>query len=123
MGVRERVKEEIERCVAELKRGELTEEDLRRVSEALNQAQPRRQDVLYLQANSSSPTSAVLGMRIIENGEISDGPSNPDDWPYQTVLDALRDGWRIIGFPDLTPAPDDNRTYGLGYEFILERYG
>ena len=33
------------------------------------------QDILYLQATTTSPTSEVVGMRIIENGEISDGPT------------------------------------------------
>ena len=85
-------------------------------------ARPGRQDLLYLQANTSSPAAAGVGMRIIENGEISDGPDDPDLWPYQTVLDAMRDGWRIMKFPELALSLDESRTYGLGYEFILERY-
>ena len=62
-------------------------------------------------------------MRIVTNGIISDGPENPDDWPYQSVLEAVRDGWRIIKFPELALMMDESRTYGLGFEFILERYG
>ena len=116
------VRREIERCVNELKRGQLTEEGLRRIGEALEKSGPMRQDVLYLQSDSSSPKTPVLGMRIIEDGEISDGP-DPDDWPYNTVLEAVRDGWRIVKFPDVDQVVDEKRTYGLGYEFILERYG
>jgi hypothetical protein len=62
-------------------------------------------------------------MRIVENGEISDGPDNPDDWPYQSVLEAIRDGWRVIKFPELALTMDENRTTGLGFEFVLERDG
>ncbi len=79
------------------------------------------QDILYLHASSNSPTSKVLAMRIIEKGEISDGPENPDNWPYQTVLEAIRDGWSVIKFPELALSMDESRTYGLGFEFILER--
>ena len=53
---------------------------------------------------------------------MSDGPEDPDDWPYKTVLEAVRDGWRIIKLPELALAMDDSRTYGLGHEFVLERY-
>ncbi len=45
-----------------------------------------------------------------------------DDWPYEKVVDALRDGWRIISFPDMALSLDENRTYGLGFEFILEKW-
>lgn len=116
------VRREIERCLVELSRGQLTEEGLLRIGEALDSAGPERQDILYLQAGTSSPKSPVLAMRIIKDGEISDGP-DPDDWPYQTVLEAVRDGWRIVKFPDVDQVVDEKRTYGLGYEFILERYG
>ena len=112
------VKQEIEGCIDSLKQGTLTEQDLLKVSEI---APPRRQDVLFLQADSSSPVAQVVGMRIIEDGELSDGPADPGDWPYETVLDAVRDGWRIIKFPDMALSLDENRTFGLGHEFILER--
>ena len=81
------------------------------------------QDILYLHASVNSLTSEVLAMRIVENGEISDGPEDPDDWPYQSVLEAVRDGWRVVKFPELAVTMDESRTYGLGFEFILERNG
>jgi len=81
------------------------------------------QDLLYLNATANSLTSEVLAMRIVENGEISDGPDNADDWPYQCVLDAIRDGWHIIKFPELALTMDESRTYGFGFEFILTRNG
>ena len=81
------------------------------------------QNILYLHARVNSPSSDVLAMRIVENGEISDGPEDPDDWPYQSVLEAIRDGWRVVKFPELALMMDESRTYGLGFEFILERDG
>ena len=60
-------------------------------------------------------------MRIVLDGVVSDGPDDPDDWPYQTVLEALRDGWRIIDFPNLALLLDESRTYAYGAEFILEK--
>jgi hypothetical protein len=62
-------------------------------------------------------------MRILEGGEISDGPEDPDDWPYQSVQEAIQDGWRVLKFPELALMMDESRTYGLGFEFILERDG
>lgn len=109
------------RCLHELKAGTLTEPDLLKISEMVKESTAYRQDVLYLQARTSSPVSEVMGMRIIEKGDISDGPSDPEEWPYETVLDAVRDGWRIIKFPEMALMLDEKRTYGLGYEFILER--
>ncbi len=116
-----KIGEQVERCVQELGAGTLTASSLRRIAEI--DGDSTVQDILYLQATTTSPTSEVVGMRIIENGEISDGPHDPDDWPYQTVLEAVRDGWRIIKFPELALMLDDSRTYGLGFEFILEREG
>jgi|TARA_B100001750_G_scaffold241305_1_gene252503 hypothetical protein len=81
------------------------------------------QDILYLHTRVNSLTSDILAMRIVTNGHISDAPENPDDWPYQSVLEAIRDGWRVIKFPELALMMDESRTYGLGFEFILERYG
>jgi hypothetical protein len=79
------------------------------------------QDLLYLQASSTALTSAVLGMTLVINGEISAGSPTSSEWPYRTVLDAIRDGWRVIQFPNLALLMDESRTFGLGCEFILEK--
>ena len=114
------IKQQAELCIEQLGRGTLTEEGLRRIIE-LAETVPKRQDLLYLQARTASPTSEIVGMRIIQDGEISDGPLDPEDWPYQTVLEAICDGWRVIRFPEQAVMLDDSRAYGLGFEFILER--
>ena len=84
----------------------------------------QRQDILYLQTSNTSPTSQVLGMSQIESGTLVEGPTDPNDWPYQNVLDAVNAGWRIISFPNMALlAVDEKDFYGLGFEFILERWG
>ncbi len=116
------IKNQVETCIDELKRGTLTEKGLRRIAEIADEVRAM-QDILYLHAAANSPISEVLAMRIVESGEISDGPENPADWPYQTVLEAIRDGWSVVKFPELALMMDESRTYSLGFEFILERNG
>ena len=117
-------KETIEALVADLQQGTLTEANLRKgIADIAGVDSPKRQDVLYLQAVTTSPGAAVVGMLLVEDGELREGPPNPEDWPYQTVLDAVRDGWRIISFPNMALlAVDEKEFYGLGAEFILERW-
>jgi hypothetical protein len=117
-----RIKQQIEACIAQLRRGELTEQDLRQVTEAIDSTPPKCQDLLYLQAGSSSLASGVLGMALVQNGRIVEVPDDPNDWPYKTPLEAIRDGWRVIQFPNLALMMDETRTYGMGCEFILERW-
>lgn len=118
----ENVKQQVERCIEELRAGNLAEESLQGILAALDDGQPRRQDLLYLQAVNTSVDSDLLGMRLVQDGTASDGPDDPDDWPYQSVLDAIQDGWRVIEFPNLALLLDESRTYGLGCQFILERW-
>jgi hypothetical protein len=116
-----RIKQQIEECIRALRRGELTEEDFRQVIRTADAASRPRQDLLYLQAGSTSPASAVVGISLIQNGRVVELPDDPNDWPYKTPLEAIRDGWRVIQFPNLALMMDETRTYGLGCEFILER--
>lgn len=120
------IREQVERCIEELRRGELTEEGLQGVLDSIDRrkerrGRKRRQDLLYLHTRSTSIDYPVLGMRILENGKLWDGPRDPDEWPYKTVLEAVNDGWRIIKFPEMALLLDESRSFGLGCEFILER--
>lgn len=110
--------------MTELQQGTLTEANLRKgIADVVGADSPKRQDVLYLQAVTTSPGAAVVGMLLVEDGELREGPPDPEDWPYQTVLEAVRDGWRIISFPNMALlAVDEKEFYGLGAEFILERW-
>ena len=117
-------KETMEALLTELQQGTLTEANLcKGIADVVGEDKPKRQDVLYLQAVTTSPGAAVVGMLLVEDGELREGPPDPEDWPYQTVLEAVRDGWRIISFPNMALlAVDEKEFYGLGAEFILERW-
>ena len=112
----------IENCIRELRDGTLTEGNLLEVLTKYKNKPCRRQDHLYLQSQSTSVMSPVHGMSLVENGKVYDGSDNSEDWPYKTVLDAINEGWRIIKFPEMALLMDQDRTYGLGREFILERW-
>ena len=114
------IKQQVEKCVEYLNSGNLIESSLLKIIELIDHS--KTQDILYLQAKSTSLTSEILGMRIIEDCLISDGPAYPKDLPYHTVLEAINDGWRVIKFPEMSLMLDGSRTYGLGFDFILERY-
>ena len=118
----EKIKQQVERCIAELRAGELAKASLQGILTALDEQTSQRQELLYLQANTTSVTADVVGMLLVQDGEVSEGPADPDKWPYPTVLAAMQDGWRVIQFPNLALMMDESRTYGLGYEFILEKW-
>ena len=66
------------------------------------------QRLLYLQTENTSVDSEVIGMSFVEDGEIRLPPEDTDDWPYANVLEAMKDGWRIIKFrssPSCTTTP------------------
>lgn len=114
--------QQLEHCIEKFRDGSLSEQMLLAARETASGRTKSSQDLLYLQAGSTSLTSQVHGMLLLENGEISEEIPDPENWPYRTVLEAVRDGWRIVQFPNLALLLDETRTYGLGCEFILERY-
>jgi hypothetical protein len=112
---------ETEKVLARFRQGQLTEQDLRAALERRGPA-GKLQDLLYLQATNASVTAGVLGMSMVRDGEMVDWPAGAD-WPYASVLAAIRDGWRVIKFPELAMLLVDERTIGLGCEFVLEKWG
>ena len=80
-----------------------------------------RQKLLYLQAQSTAVDSGVIGMSIVEDGQVHEGPDDPAQWPYKTVLEAINDGWRVVKFPEMALIMEEDKTFGLGCEFILEK--
>lgn len=108
----------LEECIESLRRGELTEADLR----VLAAGRRGMQDLLYLQAGSTSPLAQIHGIALFAGGRQVPMPRDPAEWPYRRVMDAVADGWRIVCFPNHALLLDESRTYGLGCEFILERW-
>ena len=121
MTEKEVFRQQIKQWIDEFERGQLTKKSLYTGLEKSEQTIPQRQDLLYLQTSGTSLSSKVHGILLVENGQVSEISSNPDDWPYQSVLDAIRDGWHVIQFPNMALLMDESRTYGLGCEFILEK--
>ncbi|MCH2130529.1 MAG: hypothetical protein MK179_15405 [Pirellulaceae bacterium] len=109
-------------CAAQLDEGTLTSQKLRDAFEAVVENCNRRQDLLYLQAAETGLDCFLVGFRMVRDGKFVEEPEREEDWPYNSVLDAINDGWRIISFPNMALSLDENRTYGLGYEYILEKW-
>ena len=78
---------------------------------------PKRQRLLYLNTGNTGVDSQVLGMSLVENGQILEGPDDVDEWPYNSVLEAMDDGWRVIKFPEMALMLQEDKTFGLGCEF------
>lgn len=118
-----RAKQHLEQCLSRFRAGTLTEQDLESALKSLDEPTVlKRQRLLYLQASNTSVTSPIEGMSIVDNDGVHDGPDNPVDWPYQTVHEAMQDGWRIVHFPEMTlMLVGEEETHGLGCEFILEK--
>ena len=113
------IKEWLDDCTQKLSAGELTVEDLSAVEAALNS---EKQLVLYLYSKSTNLRSP-LGAWALYDPTVPDEPILPSqDPPYTSVLDAVRDGWRIVQFPrpELYNFSDVKNAY-LSFEFILEK--
>ena len=112
----------ISSTVRRLEQGTLTKEQLLEAFGNLAGRNGRRQDLLYLQAVESGLDSNLIGFKMMRGGRFVDEPDSEEDWPYRNVLEAINEGWRVIGFPNMALCLDENRTYGLGFEFILEKW-
>ncbi len=84
----------------------------------------QKQRLLYLQVRSPSVFSDIIGFTPIEptEGYQAEIQVNVEDWPYESVHQALTDGWRIIQFPHLQAPIDDRDLDVVGYEFIMEKW-
>lgn len=121
----EQVKRKLEECLAKFREDKLTEQDLLQAIksvESTNRKEKPAQRLLYLQAENTKLTSIVEGMSFVDENGVHDGPDNPEDWPYQTVHEAMLDGWRVLKFPEMAMMMvGEQTTFGVGCEFILEK--
>ena len=119
---RSAVSDWLDDCLVKLRSGALTEADLRRGARVLEAQLPARQTLLYLYSKSTNLRSS-LGAWAFYDPSAADEPVLPSqDAPYGSVLDAVRDGWRIVQFPrpEVYRFSDIDNAY-LGFEFILEK--
>ncbi len=121
----EQVKRKLEECLTKFREDKLTEQDLLQAIEnveSTNRKEKPAQRLLYLQAENTKLTSIVEGMSFVDENGVHDGPDNPEDWPYQTVHEAMLDGWRVLKFPEMAMMMvGEQTTFGVGCEFILEK--
>ena len=118
-------RQQIQGWLDKLRAGTLVEADLQQALNRLDGTSdddsPKQQRLLYLNTGNTGVDSQVFGMALVENGEILEGPDDVDEWPYNSVLEAMDDGWRIIKFPEMALLLQEDKTFGLGCEFILEK--
>ena len=119
-------KQQIQGWLDKLRAGTLVEADLQQALDRLSDGTsdsdpPKRQRLLYLNTGNTGVDSQVLGMALVEDGQILEGPDDVDEWPYNSVLEAMNDGWRAIKFPEMALMLQEDKTFGLGCEFILEK--
>lgn len=85
---------------------------------------PKRQKVMVLYLANSALDSAVKGWTVYDGtGKTRPTTGDSDTPPYETGLDALLDGWRVIQFPQLIP-PYPTLEYTTSFqmfEFIFEQ--
>lgn len=84
----------------------------------------RRQQVLILYLSNSALDSPVRGWTVYDGtGRSMPTTGDSDTPPYETGLDALKDGWRVIQFPQLIP-PYPGTEFSTSFhqhEFIFEK--
>ena len=85
---------------------------------------PSLQQLLFLAVANPNPTSAVVAWsRFDGTGQTQAMAGDSDTPPYETVLDAMRDGWRVLQVPQPIPAApgQEHQTAFLKFEYVLER--
>ena len=113
------IKQWLDESRKKLQAGAFTEADLQRLEALLTEP---KQMVLYLYSKSTSMRSAIASWALYDP-TVSYEPTLPSqDVPYDSVIEAVNDGWRIVQFPraELYQFSDVDNAY-LGYEFILEK--
>ncbi len=84
----------------------------------------RRQQVLGLDLADSALDSTVIGWSFYDGtGRATPITGDDEAPPYETGLDALKDGWRVFQFPQLIP-PYPGTEYStsfLKHEFLFEK--
>ena len=83
------------------------------------------QQLLLLYSSDSTPEGNVVAWSIYDGTSGSEKIQSNDDGtpPYESVLAAMKDGWRVIQFPTLLPPQvgEEYSTHYLKFEFVLEK--
>jgi hypothetical protein len=84
----------------------------------------KKQKLLFLYSYNSQPDSKTVGWSLYD-GTGKEKPSTAVDTPapYDSVLEAMQDGWRVLQVPVLKPdyPGQEYSTDYLSFEYILEK--
>ncbi len=83
-----------------------------------------RQQLLFLWLANPNPTAAVVAWSLFDGAGRATGMAGDSDQPpYDSVLAAMRDGWRVIQVPPVVAAAPgrEHETGPLRFEFVLEK--
>ena len=119
----ETTKNKVAACLEKLRAGTLSENDLQNVIDGLESAETdfRKQSLLYVYSGDNSVFGQALSIFLIEDGKDREGRDQNGNFIYNNAHEAMQDGWRVIKFPEVSLLMQDQNTYGLGCEFVLER--
>ena len=83
-----------------------------------------RQKLLILYLGNAALDSSVVGWSIYDGTgkETFEATGDPSP-PYASVLEAMKDGWRVLQVPPI-PVPMPGKEYATDYlkfEFVLEK--
>ena len=116
---------EIRQWIAESRRklesGALEGRDLDQLESLLEN--PPRPKIMYLTARSTNMRSGIVGWVVFVPGEKPKLRLPGDEPPYDSVLEAVADGWRVVQYPipKLYEYKDLENDY-VGFDFILEKW-
>lgn len=85
-----------------------------------------RQQLLILHCGSTDPQSATVAWALYDGAAPAEASQmrtgDGDEPPYPSVLAAMREGWRVLQFPQPSFIPGrEHETAGLSFEFVLSR--
>jgi hypothetical protein len=82
-----------------------------------------KQRLLYLSAQSTDPQSRVISQALHEpiRGSLVEIDPTKTELDYESVHDAICNGWRVVHFPDQRGSLNGSEIEVFGYQFVLEK--
>lgn len=83
-----------------------------------------RQQLLFLCAATPNLLSPIVAWSSFDgSGRTTNMAGDADRPPYESVLGAMKDGWRVIQVPTPSAAPPgrEHETGFLRFEYVLEK--
>ena len=83
----------------------------------------QKQRLLYLSSQSTDPKSPAISQALHEpvKGTIVEIDPTKKGIDYESVHDAICDGWRVVNFPDQRGSLEGSEIEIYGYQFVLEK--